>query len=124
MGERFLVLDEAATALDAVDPSLAEQFRIANGLPASGPVGGSGGGASTGPTASAAPLEGHDIRMAVDDRVVRAECSCRTWTSEVDWDGIDVMVSRIRQHVGSDGATSQDGIEVDAPSSLPESWAG
>ena len=40
MGERFLVLDEAAAALDAVDPQSAAQFRLTNGLPA--PLGADG----------------------------------------------------------------------------------
>ena len=33
MGERFLILEETADALDVMDPELARQFRLVNGLP-------------------------------------------------------------------------------------------
>ena len=48
--------------------------------------------------------------MVVEDRDVRADCTCGQWSTEVDWDGIDTMVIRIREHLGSEDATSDDGI--------------
>ena len=33
MGERFLILEETADALDVIDPELATKFRVVNGLP-------------------------------------------------------------------------------------------
>ena len=33
MGERFLILEETADALDVIDPELATKFRLVNGLP-------------------------------------------------------------------------------------------
>ena len=124
MGERFLVLDEAAAALDAVDPGLAEQFRLTNGLP--GPDGAriAVDGATPMSPAPADPARRHEIRMDVGDRVVRADCSCGAWTSEVGWDGIDAMVLQIRRHLGSDDATSSDGIATETSPRSSERRAG
>ena len=33
MGDRLLLLEDTADALDAIDPELANQFRLVNGLP-------------------------------------------------------------------------------------------
>jgi hypothetical protein len=121
MGERFLVLEETAVELDGIDPELGNRFRITNGLPQPAPSQAVGVGASLG--SSAGPAEGHEIRMTVGDRDVRAECSCGQFASEVDWDGIDTMVVRIREHLGSDEATSTDGIPM-VPSRLPERRVG
>jgi len=124
MGERFLVLEETAVELDGIDPQLGNQFRITNGLPQAAPSEAAGTGASLGSTSSAGPPEGHEIRMAVGDQDVRAECSCGQFASEVDWDGIDTLVVRIREHLGSDEATSDDGIPAKVPSRLPERKVG
>lgn len=123
MGERFLVLEETAVGLDGIDPELGNRFRIANGLPGpSSPA--AGGAASPGSPTSAGPAEGHEIRMVVGDQDVRAECTCGHWSSEVDWDGIDTMVIRIRGHLGSNDATSNDGITAKAPPGLSERRVG
>ncbi len=119
MGERFLVLEETAVELDGIDPELGNQFRITNGLPQPGPSQAGGSGAPLESTSPVGPVEGHEIRMAVGDQDVRAVCTCGQFTSEVDWDGIDSMVVRIREHLGSDEATSDDGIPAKAPSRLP-----
>ena len=116
MGERFLVLEETAAELDAIDPELGNRFRTTNGLP--DPDLSSASRASLPSTTSAIPTDGHDIRMVVGDRDVRAECACGQWSTEVDWDRIDTMVFRIREHLGSEHATSGDGIPATAPSKL------
>jgi hypothetical protein len=62
--------------------------------------------------------------MVVGDHDVCAECTCGQWSSEVDWDGIDTMVIRIREHLGTDDATSGNGIPAKAPSGLSVRRAG
>jgi hypothetical protein len=120
MGERFLVLEETAVELDGIDPELGNRFRMANGLPDPGPSPVGRSGASLEPTTSA----DHEIRMVVGDDDVRAECRCGHWSSAVDWDRIDTMVIRIRDHLGTDAATSDDGITVKAPSRLSDRRVG
>jgi hypothetical protein len=124
MGERFLVLDEAAAALDAVDPQSAAQFRLTNGLPA--PLGAevTDDGPARGSARPVDPAERHEIRMVVGDRDVRCDCSCGTWASEVGWDAIDAMVVRIRQHLGSVPATSADGIQAATAATLTDRRVG
>jgi hypothetical protein len=109
MGERFLVLDEAAAALDGVDPGLAEQFRLTNGLPRP-PGAALAGGGEAGSTPVADADVDHEIRMEVDDDGIRCDCSCGLWSSQVDLDAVDTMVIRIRHHLGTAPATSDDGI--------------
>ena len=89
---------------------LAEQFRITNGLPAPAPVGGCRRRGVARVDGVGGPAEGHEIRMAVGDRDVRCRLLLRAWASEVDWDGIDTMVVRIRQHLGSVTPPPSDGI--------------
>jgi hypothetical protein len=125
MGERFLVLEETAAGLDGIDPELGNRFRITNGLPLAGGSQVAGGGSSLESTPSSMSSKGHEIRMVVGDDDVRAECTCGQLSSEVDWDGIDTMVIRIREHLGSDDdATSVDGIPTRAPSRMPERRVG
>ncbi len=124
MGERFLVLEETAVELDGIDPELGNQFRITNGLPQPDPLQAVGTGDPLESTAPAGPVEGHEIRMTVGDQDVRAVCSCGLFASEVDWDRIDTLVVRIRGHLGSDEATSDDGIPAMAPSRLPDREVG
>ncbi len=110
MGERFLILEETADALDIIDPELAVQFRVVNGLPKQPreemPV---GPGAPELPPPSDPPRR-HEIRMDVGDQQIRSDCSCGAWASAVDWDQIDTMVVQIRRHLGSVQASTQDGI--------------
>ncbi len=114
MGERFLVLDEAATALDGIDQALAEQFRTTNGLPGPSRTQEAAGEVTLESGTPATPADGHEIHMVVGDDDVRCDCSCGAWTSKVDLDGIDAMVLQIRQHLGSGYATSEDGITAQA----------
>jgi hypothetical protein len=127
MGERLLILEETADALDVIDPELAVHFRVVNGLPrdpwkdmAAGP--------------GSAPLESpagsprrHQMRMDVGEDQIRTECSCGEWTDAVGWDRINEMVTRIRHHVGSAPVSGDDGVLALEPSdSRPavEKWAG
>jgi hypothetical protein len=119
MGERFLILEETAEALDVIDPELAVQFRVVNGLP-----GQPREEMEAGPTApelmgSMSLAESHEIRMDVGDHQIRCDCTCGAWHCEVDWDEIDTMVAQIRGHLGSMRATSDDGITAAAPSVSP-----
>jgi hypothetical protein len=124
MGERFLVLDEAAAALDDIDPGLAEQFRTMNGLPGPGRTREAVGASVPKSRPSPTPTESHEIRMVVGDDDVRCDCSCGAWTSEVELDGIDAMVFQIRQHLGSEHATSEDGIPGKAVPTRSDRRAG
>ena len=121
MGERFLILEETADALDVIDPELAVQFRVVNGLPRQPRDELSTGPGPTGPSSSElkrapAPPKHHEIRMDVGDHHIQSVCSCGEWTSAVGWDEIDDMVARIRDHVGAVGVSSPDGITATEPS--------
>jgi len=111
MGERFLILEETADALDVIDPELAVHFRKVNGLPRQAfdelPV----GLGAPDPAASMGPPDRHEIRMDVGDRHIRSDCSCGAWTSVVEWDEIDTMVMQVREHLGSVQASTEDGIK-------------
>jgi len=124
MGDMFLVLEEAADALGAIDPEAAMKFRVVNGLPAdprsampadpAGPA-----NKSIVIDAGGAPPEHHEIRMVVGDDQIRSECTCGTWTCVVDWDEMSDMVVRIRDHVGHAPASSGDGITPAPPATIP-----
>lgn len=110
MGERFLILEETADALDVIDPELAAQFRVVNGLPKqpqeelSRPLG------PVGSTAPGGPPRHHEIRMDVAGHRINSDCSCGEWASSVQWDDIDTMVLSVRHHLGSLQASTADGI--------------
>jgi hypothetical protein len=111
MGERFLILEETADALDVIDPELAVHFRTVNGLPKL-------------PGGSAAPkLESavahHEIHMDVGDAAIRSDCSCGMWSETVGWDEIDTMVTRVREHVGSTPVPSGDAMAAAESSPAP-----
>ena len=111
MGERFLLLEGTADALDVIDPELAVQFRIVNGLPDRPRA-----EPASGPPVSERPADRHEIRMDVGDRQIRCDCSCGAWHAEVDLAEIDTMVAQVRGHLGRFDATSDDGITTAAPS--------
>ncbi len=100
MGERFLILEETADALDVIDPELAVHFRTVNGLPRM-PRDAMYADPEVLPLEAAAATKHHEIRMDVGDDRIRSDCSCGAWSSTVDWDEIDVMVTEVREHVGS-----------------------
>ena len=110
MGERFLILEETADALDVIDPELATKFRVVNGLPIEPREEMAGGPAPAEFMGSECPATDHEIRMDVGDRQIRCECTCEAWGSAFDWDEIDTMVVQIRAHLGAVRATSGDGI--------------
>jgi len=119
MGERFLILEETADALDVIDPELAAQFRMVNGLPrqaAEEPV--TRPGAPELRASQGLPKR-HEIRMDVGDQQIRTDCTCGEWSSAVKWDEIDTMVVQIREHLGSVYATSGDGITTPTASISP-----
>ena len=124
MGERFLILEETADALEVIDPELAVQFRVVNGLPSRPRQEMAAGPAAPELKASVTPPKRHEIRMDVGDHHVRSDCTCGEWTSEFDWDGIDAMVFQIREHLGSVHATSDDGITTTAASTRSEKRVG
>ena len=120
MGERFLMLEETADALDVFDPELATHFRMVNGLPRwsrdERPVGSD----PTDLELPATPFGHHEIWMDVGDTHIRSVCSCGEWSDSVGWDEIDTMVVHVREHVGPGRASSGDGIaEADSSESGP-----
>jgi len=110
MGERFLILEETADALDVIDPELAVQFRLVNGLPRQPREELSAALAVSGPETSTSLPNRHEIRMDVGTAQISSGCSCGEWTSAVAWDEVDTMVIRIREHLGSVPASTEDGI--------------
>ncbi len=120
MGEQFLILEETADALDVIDPELAVQFRLVNGLPRQPRQELLGASAAPEPEATSAATPHHEIRMDVGDRQIRSDCSCGAWTSVVAWDEIDTIVTQIREHLGSVQASTGDGITATAPISTAE----
>ena len=110
MGERFLILEETADALDVIDPELARHFRVVNGLP--NPP--SGQMLEEPSPALRKPSIGlpkqHEIRMDVGEYQILSDCTCGEWTSAVGWDEIDQLVTQVRKHVGSEHASTEQGI--------------
>ena len=118
MGERFLILEETADALDVIDPQMALQFRVVNGLPTQAREVAPGLRAPE-VIGSMCPAKRHEIRMDVGDHHIHCDCTCGAWHSAVDWDEIDTMVTQIRRHLGSVQATSDDGIAAASTSVSP-----
>jgi hypothetical protein len=118
MGERFLILEETADAFDVIDPEMAVQFRVANGLPTQ-PREVTAELTAPELIGSMSPAKRHEIRMDVGEHQIRCDCTCGAWHSAVDWDEIDTMVAQIRRHLGSVHATSDDGITAAATSVSP-----
>ena len=100
MGDRLLLLEDTADALDVIDPELARQFRLVNGLPFLGlddvPGSDPGGLSWTAPAVHVASIE-------EQPDTIRVTCSCGGWGSEVEWDQIDELVGSARRHFGSAG---------------------
>jgi hypothetical protein len=98
MGDRLLILEDAADALDVIDPELAKQFRLANCLPfvdlesVVGPGGADPSWLEPGP---------HTASIEEIDQGFRASCSCGAWAAEVGWDEIDDLVMAARAHFGA-----------------------
>ena len=88
MGERFLLLEETADALDVIDPELARQFRLVNGLPFAAL--GVGGPQRFDPPFGVAT--GHAASIEEGPDGIRVACSCGDWHAEVGWDEIDDLV--------------------------------
>jgi hypothetical protein len=113
MGERFLILEETADALDVMDPDLARQFRLVNGLP----------GLSTNvdstdhdPRMSSETLpRQHRIHMDDDADGILVECSCGDWSAAVGWDAIDELVAAVREHLAAQGTLDEAFLVVDSP---------
>lgn len=122
MGDRFLILEETADELDALDPELAARFRVVNGLPTQARKETAAGPTPTELMEPMRPPSHHEVRMEVVDGQLRCDCTCAGWSSAFGWDEINMMVARIREHLGSDDATSGDGIaETPGAVSLPDS---
>jgi hypothetical protein len=113
MGERFLILEETADALDVIDPELAVHFRTVNGLPKLP------GGSDARHRESAVASTHHEIHMDVGDATIRSDCSCGMWSDTVGWDEIDTMVTRVRAHVGSTRMPSGDAMVTSESSPAP-----
>ena len=110
MGERFLILEETADALDVIDPELATKFRVVNGLPFQPREELADGSTPAESKGSGRTATSHEIRMDVGDSQILCDCTCEAWSSAFDWDEIDTMVVQIREHLGAVRATSGDGI--------------
>ncbi len=117
MGERFLLLEMTADALDAIDPGLATQFRFVNGLPL-------GGAHRAGPDddrlgrfeVSADGGAEHVASMDEGPDGIRVSCSCGRWSAAVDGDEIDDLVAEARAHFGPNGGSflgAGSGADVD-----------
>jgi hypothetical protein len=119
MGERFLILEDTADALDVIDPELAVHFRTVNGLPKRARDEMTDWSIGAAPEPPVAPSRHHEIRMDVGDDHIRSDCSCGEWSNSVGWDEIDVMVAHVRDHVGSAQASSGNGIATRTPSTSP-----
>jgi hypothetical protein len=113
MGERFLILEETADALDVMDPELARQFRLVNGLPG---LSMNEVPASEEPRASSeTPSRQHRIRMDDDADGILVECSCGDWSAAVGWDEIDELVSAVREHLAAQDTVDEAFLVVDGP---------
>lgn len=110
MGERLLILEETADALDVIDPELAVHFRVVNGLPRDPRKELPARSRSARTEPPARPPKLHEMRMEVGEYQIRTECSCGEWNDAVAWDEIDEMVNRIRDHIGSAPSSTGDGI--------------
>jgi hypothetical protein len=109
MGDRFLLLEETADALDVIDPDLSRQFRLVNGLP----LVGDGDVPWPGPTTHVA---------AIDDDAggMRVTCSCGEWSADVSWDEIDDLVVAARDHFGTaTGSVLDHGDQPEADGPVP-----
>jgi hypothetical protein len=114
MGDRLLLLEDTADALDVIHPELANQFRLVNGLPVMGV-----GSGSSAPTVAGGST-GPDVHVAAIDEfpdTIRVSCSCGRWESEVAWDRIDDLVTSARRHFGTiEGSVLEDGAGDDVGS--------
>ncbi len=116
MGERFLLLEMTADALDGIDPGLATQFRFVNGLPL---VGAETIGPDDGLGLLELPADGaaeHVASMDEGPDGIRVSCSCGRWSAAVDWDEIDELVVEARAHFGPNGGSflrAGSGVGVD-----------
>jgi hypothetical protein len=119
MGERFLILEATADAIEVIDPGLARKFRVINGLPSEPREDEAEELTPTELRGSKDPARDHEIRMDVVDRRIHCECTCEGWSSAFDSDEIDTMVVQIRAHLGTDHASSEDGIKVTPTSVSP-----
>jgi hypothetical protein len=108
MGERFLLLEETADALDVIDPELARQFRLVNGLPFAAL--GVGGPQRFDPPFGVAT--GHAASIEEGPDGIRVACSCGDWHAEVGWDEIDDLVVAARAHFGTEGGPILGGDDV------------
>lgn len=113
MGERFLLLEETADALDLIDPELARQFRLVNGLPF---VGLDGVALPERLDPSWGVATGHAASIAEGPDGIRVACSCGEWRAEVGWDEIDDLVVAARVHFGTEGGPILEGaVRGDEP---------
>jgi hypothetical protein len=106
MGDRLLLLEDTAEALDAIDPELANQFRLVNGLPD-----GYFEALSRADHAQPSDAEPSATHVAsVDDgpHGIRVSCSCGRWQADVGWDEIDDLVEAARAHFTTVGASILD----------------
>jgi hypothetical protein len=99
MGERFLLLEDTADALDVIDPELARQFRLVNGLPFPG----LGSVRPERLDPSWREATGHAASIDEGPDGIRVACSCGDWHAEVGWDEIDDLVVAARAHFGMEG---------------------
>ncbi len=106
MGDRLLLLEDTADALDAIDPELADQFRLVNGLP-------DGYFEALTRADQAEPSDADALAThvaSVDDGPdgIRVSCSCGRWQATVGWEEIDVLVEAARTHLPTPGASILD----------------
>jgi hypothetical protein len=113
MGERFLILEETADALDVMDPELARQFRLVNGLPGL-PTNEVASGQEPPASSEALPRQ-HRIHMDDDADGILVECSCGDWSAAVGWDEIDELVAAVREHLATQDTLDEAFLVVNGP---------
>jgi hypothetical protein len=120
MGDRLLLLEDTADALDAIDPELANQFRLVNGLPDGyfEAVNRAGGAEPTDADASATHV------ASVDDGPdgIRVSCSCGQWQAAVGWEEIDDLVEAARTHFTTVGASILDHGAASPTADASQRW--
>jgi hypothetical protein len=108
MGDRLLLLEDTADALDAIDPDLGNQFRLVNGLPDGYSAAVSRAGPLPPDPIGPAPAA-HVASVEDGPDGVRVACSCGRWQADVGWDEIDDLVVAARAHFAT-----EDGAVLDA----------
>ncbi len=120
MGDRLLLLEDTADALDAIDPELANQFRLVNGLP-DGYLEALTRVDHTEPS-DADTLATHVATVDDGPDGIRVSCSCGQWQAAVGWEEIDDLVEAARTHFTTVGASILDHGATSPTADASQRW--